>query len=59
MIPFKELPENIEAPSIEDQQQISVIVDAMGSIRRWSFLKGESYGSPAERYFRQLLTEAP
>ena len=43
----------------EDDESTAVVVDAMGSIRRWSFHKGESYGAIAERYFHQLMSEIP
>ena len=57
--PFKELPDDTDSPMRNDQQPMSIVVDAMSSIRRWSFLKGDSYGAIAEKYFRQLLSEVP
>ena len=43
----------------EDDSRVSVVVDAMYLIRRWSFLKIESFGAIPEKYLHLLLSDIP
>ena len=42
-----------------EHRKTAVVVDAMYAIRHWSFLKGETFGTIAERYHRLLLNDVP
>ena len=42
-----------------EDRKTAVVIDAMYAMRHWSFLKGEAFGTIAERYQRLLLNDVP
>ncbi len=56
---LKETNVSPESQLPEGDLNTAIVVDAMHSIHKWSFSKGDSFGDIADRYLHQLLRDMP